>query len=90
MSEQKLKMIAKELREFARAAHGNPPTARLTADTLCDYADELERIANGENTSAKNPAALSGQARLEVFKLAAQSSPRWARAIGKPPEGGSG
>lgn len=39
-------MIAKEMREFAGSARGNPATVRITAETLCDYADELERIAN--------------------------------------------
>lgn len=38
--------IREEMRDFASRAHGDPATVQVTANTLCDYADELERIAN--------------------------------------------
>lgn len=44
-----LRLIASEMRQSAKAAYGNPPSTRITADTLCDYADQLDRIANDPN-----------------------------------------
>jgi hypothetical protein len=44
---ERLKKIAKELREIAMQGHGNPTAVTITVDTLCDYADELERMAGG-------------------------------------------
>jgi hypothetical protein len=38
-----LETVAQELRDFASRAHGNPPTVSITARTLLDYAEAIER-----------------------------------------------
>ena len=43
-----LAMIAKELREFANAAHGNPPTVLMTRKTLLEYAEAIEKASRGQ------------------------------------------
>lgn len=37
-----LRQIANELREFAAMAHGDPPSVRITAKTLREYAQTIE------------------------------------------------
>jgi hypothetical protein len=54
-----LRTIAKELREFAGNAHGNPATVQITARTLIDYADALERLASAR--LAQNPPTPTAQ-----------------------------
>jgi hypothetical protein len=41
----RLELIAKELRQFASAAHGIPESVSITGKTLRDYALHLEQIA---------------------------------------------
>jgi hypothetical protein len=45
--------IAGELRRFASAAYGKPVRVPVTADTLRDFASQLERIANADAEMSK-------------------------------------
>ena len=42
---EQLRTIARELRELAAIAYGNPSSVKVTAGTLFKYAETLERIA---------------------------------------------
>ena len=52
---KRLKQIAKELREIAMQGHGNPTAVTIRVDKLCDYADELERMAGGGRDQPRDP-----------------------------------
>jgi hypothetical protein len=41
-------VFREQMREFADHGHGTPATVKLTVKTLREYAEELERIADGE------------------------------------------
>lgn len=47
-----LEVIAKELREYAALAHGDPPTVRMTATTLLDYASAIDECRQQQPTKA--------------------------------------
>lgn len=42
MSADTIRLIAKEMRDFANHAHGNPPAVQITAKTLREYASALD------------------------------------------------
>ncbi|HEY1490475.1 MAG TPA: hypothetical protein VGF90_05490 [Verrucomicrobiae bacterium] len=44
-----LETIARELREFADHAHGNPRMVRITAATLREYADIIDEVLRVES-----------------------------------------
>jgi hypothetical protein len=43
---RRLKLIARELRDYASRAHGDPPTVQITRATLLQYAEEIEKRAD--------------------------------------------
>jgi hypothetical protein len=52
-SKDSLRMIAGELRRLADASYGKPVRVPVTADTLRDFASQLERIANADAEMTK-------------------------------------
>ena len=82
-----LKIIADEMRDCARLAHGVPRSVRINASTLSDWAAVLELAAARQATPFTKPVPLTSAQRAGLLEdrpaVAIATDPR-GQALGKP------